>query len=127
MSERKIDRIKKHLKDHKEAYIVGGVMLIAGVVIGVVFKSSPTAVQKANIQGLVNWKPVQTLEQTTVLVRRGHPGYIVKCLETGELFASQRRASDLLNLNLSDLSKHLNGGLESVKGLHFERLGEAAA
>ena len=120
----KLNNVKKHFKTNKNAYISGATALAVGVV-GTKALSNPVAVQKAINQGMLIWKPVQNLEQTTVLVRRGHPGFIIKCVETGEVFASKARACEALNIARADLSKHLSGAQEAVKGLHFENLGEA--
>jgi hypothetical protein len=62
---------------------------------------------------------------TTILERRGHPGFMVRCKETGEVWASQNRAAACMNISESELSKHLNGLTNHVKGKTFERLGEA--
>lgn len=50
---------------------------------------------------------------------------LVRCNETGEVFASQNRAADLLKIPKSLLTGHLNGKFESANGLTFERIGEA--
>lgn len=47
-------------------------------------------------------------------------------IETGEVFASQGRAADLMDIDRSNLSQHLKGRVDSVGGYTFEKLGEAA-
>ena len=112
-------KVKGHFKKHKVKYIVGGTCAVVGVYLG--------------NKGIINVQLVNTGEVTqvqnidksiNVLTRRGHAGNMVRCLETGEVFASQNRACDLLGLNRSDLSNHLNGVKDEVKGLHFEKIGD---
>lgn len=62
---------------------------------------------------------------TTELARRGHPGWVTRCLETGELYASQNRAAACNNVSRSMLSSHLNGVAPDAGGLHFERVAVA--
>lgn len=57
---------------------------------------------------------------------RGHPGYMVRCLENGLTYNSQKAAAMDLDLNEMRLSQHLNGAREQVGGLHFERINMAA-
>jgi len=127
--EKKLDKVKQHFKRNSKLYLGIGIGVGVTLIGGAIFAKTPSG--QAAIKNVVamNWKPTvnNTLVYTEGLERRGHPGYIVKCIETGEVFASQQRASDLLNLNPSDLSKHLNGESNHVKGLTFERLGEATA
>lgn len=54
---------------------------------------------------------------------KGHPGFVTRCVETGELFTTQGSASKAFNIPESIMSKHLNQGRELIEGLHFERLG----
>lgn len=54
--------------------------------------------------------------------RRGSPSWVVKCIETGEIFSSQREAAALMHLPENELSKHLNGLMAHVRGYHFVRI-----
>ena len=115
-------KVKGHFKKHKDKYIVGGVCTVVGVGVGIYMGNKGMI----NIQ-LVNTgrvTQVQNIDKSiNVLTRRGHAGNVVRCLETGEIFASQNRACDLLGLNRYDLSSHLNGVKDEVKGLTFEKVG----
>ena len=115
-------KVKGHFKKHKVKYIVGGTCLVVGGAVGVYLGNKGII----NIQ-LVNTGVVEqhlTIDKSiNVLTRRGHAGNIVRCVETGETFASQNRACDLLGLNRADLSSHLNGVKDDVKGLTFEKVG----
>lgn len=124
-----IRRAVEHIKRNKNVYIFGAIALVGGLVLGT-YLGRTSAGQKAvakTIQ-ILSWKPVAhtTLIQEIHLERRGHPGNIVKCLETGEVFASQNRAADLLGVSRTSLSNRLKGLSESASGFHFEKLGEAS-
>ncbi len=58
--------------------------------------------------------------------RQGPPSWVVRCLETGALFTSQKSAALEMDLLPSELSKHLNGLMENVRGFTFERICMAA-
>lgn len=118
--------IKDHFKKYHRTYIVGGSALAVGLTVGY-FVHPSTANQRAAVKQFIAWHSPTTinLEQTTTLVRRGHPGNIIKCIDTGEIFASQSRAADVLGISKSNLSKHLRGLQPSVSGYTFENLGEA--
>ena len=119
-------KIKEHLKRNKKTYLIGGVCLVAGGVIGAAICHNSTITTKIIQLGFGNKAEVnQIIIQE--LTRRGHPGNVIRCVETGECFASQTRAADLLCLNKGELSKHLRGLKETVGNLHFEMLGEATA
>lgn len=111
------DKIKQHFKDHKELYIglAIGVVTMALLIKGDVIKNST----------LIN-SPYKSKIIEINLERRGHPGNIVKCIQTGEMFASQRRAADLLELNPSEVSKQIRGLVPEAGGYTFELIGLAS-
>lgn len=115
-------KIREHVKKYKVWYISGGIF-VAGVATGVII-SNKVRVTNTVVQILPKDSPVYNITQT-ILERRGHPGWLVRCCETGEVFASQNRAAICLGVDKSSLSKHLNGLADAAGGLHFERLGEA--
>lgn len=111
-------KVKSHLKKHKGKYIAGGIGLGVGIVIA---KGSGRV---ANIIGVNINSPITTQVHLT---RRGHPGNIIKCNETGELFASQNRAAQLMGINPGTLSSHLKGKMSNAGGYTFEKVGEACS
>lgn len=119
----KTDRLKNHFEEHKTAYIFGAVGVAAGAIVGVsVGVSLKSADASLDIKGVFYKSPVSV---TQIVERRGHPGYVIMCNETGEQFASIRRAADLLGISPSDISKHLKDLRPDVKGLTFTLVGEA--
>lgn len=65
-----------------------------------------------------------TNTMVTVVERegRGHPGYLVRCLETNEIFPSQKNAANILNVPAQVISKHLSGEYNDANGYHLERI-----
>lgn len=122
-----VNRFKAHVGRHKTAYIVGSLVVVAGVTYLVTRKlSSGTANDNVNVRAfnfLSNHPSIVTVIENG---RQGPPSWVVRCLETGEIFTSQRMAALLNGINQSDLSQHLNGLHENVKGLHFDRICIAA-
>lgn len=118
-----MNKIIVHLKRNKWKYIVGVLLIIIGFLIFYILRIRPSTTIINNLISTTN-SPNAVI---TFLERRGHPGFVVKCLETGEVFASQNRCASLLGINPADLSKHLRGLKVHAGGLHFERLGEAVS
>jgi hypothetical protein len=125
MSE-KTDKIKKHFRDHKEAYITGGVCLVVGAAVTYLVVKGNTDPELDESIKLINTITGDHNTIITQIVRRGHPGDIVRCIETGEVFASKNRAAAMNGISATALRNHLSGITESVKGLTFETLGEAS-
>lgn len=61
------------------------------------------------------------------LKRRGHPGYVVRCNETGETFASINRAATMNDISPSTIRNQICGRIPNAKGLTFTKLGEAVS
>lgn len=117
-----MSKIKQHFKDHKEAYIVGGVCLATGVVIGIVVTLRKNSV-------LVDVNSIRVLSSgdnnTFIVAANGDPGNVVRCVEDNVLYPSQNAAARALNVNKATVSQHLNGVLPNVKGKHLEKIGKA--
>lgn len=116
-----MNKFKEHWNRNKKMYygFGGGVVITTlGAVILHKIVLTQQLVESAVATGNIMYK--SNIYQT-VLNARGHPGYIIECLETGLLFQSQNQAAKLLGISASLLSSHLNGKTESVNGLHFIR------
>lgn len=128
-----MNKVKEHLKRNKERYLCLTIGVVAGglgVYLGGKYLRKPTEVDNSNVlqnTALVNVKP--NIEQhnnyITQLVRRGHPGNVVRCIETGEEFASQRRAAEVMGLSPKSVADVVHGEKDSVKGYSFELVGDA--
>ena len=137
-----MNRVKEHIRKHKELYIGVGIgCVLAGITCIIVRDnlsgkdriightgsgkdriightgSRFSAGRDLHVDASIN-KTVKVLEREG----RGHPGYLVKHIETGLVYASQRAAAEALDISKDALSNHLNGRTEHVLGNHFERL-----
>ena len=129
----KIEGVKDHLRRNQKTYIVGGVCLLAGFTCAVMRKNTghwlywTPSPDKAQVFSLLNFKGVNTVNVVNTIERqgRGHPGYIVRCLETGELFEAQKVAADVLGISEKNIGRQIAGKLEHANGYHFERVGIA--
>ena len=114
-------KVKGHFNRNKGKYIIGGFCTVVGVGVGIYMGNKGMI----NVQ-LVNTGVVEqnlTIDKSVnVLTRRGHAGNVVRCVETGETFASQNRAAQLLGLNKFEVSKHIRGLQDDVEGFHFEKI-----
>ena len=124
--------IKEHFAKYRNVYITAGIVVLASVVTGLtVYSVSKTDIKPVSIGDIHENSNVAvnlggTLNYTIKSSRKGPPSWVVRCLETGQLYSSQRQAANTLNLDKNNLSKHLNGLTDSVSGLHFERVCMAA-
>jgi hypothetical protein len=122
---RLFEKARNHVKRHQVVYSFGAGVAVTGVTVLIFRRAMPQGGLR-NTAFLV-FRNRQTVNNViiTQLERRGHPGYIIKCNETGEVFASQARAADAMGINRPNLVSHLNGRLPHTGGYTFERLGEA--
>ena len=127
----KTKEIKDHFARNKQLYLGLGIGLAVGAGAGAGVMSYRTMSLNASVRMIapVSWKP--HLENNQVIIqsleRRGHPGTVVRCNETGETFASIRRAADVLNIDRSMLKRHLEGVTPDINGKTFAALGDAVA
>jgi len=115
--ENAIGNVKAHVKRHKVAYTVGGVVVVVGVAYYVGVRRGSTGAVKATNKAYVAIGD-QTINITTVIKRdgRGHPGYPVMNLDTKEWWPSahacaksEKISETLLAGNLQGKNPHVNG------------------
>jgi len=129
-------RVKKHVKEHREVYIIGAACLSAGflagktwpIVRGVDYQPISRGISVAADRGIsvvgkrVSMNNVSYISSN----RQGPPSWVVRCLDNGVIFTSQRSAAIEMELPENEISKHLNGLMENVRGYRFERICLAA-
>lgn len=93
----RIDNVKNHVRENKKVYIAVGVGIVIGAV-SVTVIHSPKIVQTAVTHG--DHSPIIQIAQP---IRRGHPGFVVRIKETGEVVASKRRAAEMLGVHHTKL------------------------
>jgi len=131
-----LEKIKTHLRENKERYILGGVFAgitclmmrdaysrIGSGISGAAGSGISGAGKSANIQNVVTGKN-NTLNSVSYISanRQGPPSWAVRCIESNLIWPSQHQAAVGEGVNESYLSQHLNEKLESANGKHFERL-----
>jgi hypothetical protein len=122
----KLDKFKKHLKDNRAVYIALGVGVAIGTVATLVIFKRDAIVITINDSFNITNRATKTNTVVTNLTRQGHPGFKVRCNETGVVFPSIHNAAKSMDMNPSQLSQHLQGKLPHVKGKTFTKLGEMA-
>jgi len=115
------ERTKQHLKDNKEAYIVGGTCLVVGCVAGIALANNAEVIQ------IVDAFKVQIASPTTniVIAALGDPGNVVQSLTTKEVWASQGAAARALGVAPARIVEHLAGKIPNVSGHELKILGKA--
>ena len=131
-----------YFKRHKKAYLWGGGMSLA-VITCLIMRGRIASIQEVlGGSDEITVRPLTFLSKevsTTTMIDqskhvvnvleregRGHPGYIVRCVETGLLYLSQKSAAEELNIPAWLMSDHLNGKLPDAHGWHLERVGITA-
>jgi hypothetical protein len=123
------DGVTNHVKRHKVAYSFGAGVAIVGVTClvtrGISFRGGLGVSElQSGLSNAVSFERNATLNNVSFIFsnRQGPPSWVVRCLETKEIFSSQWLAAQQKGLSQSHLSSHLNGKRDHVNGLHFERI-----
>ena len=133
-----MNKIKTHLREHKNTYIlVGSCAVVAGITWGIM--REPRAILRGGMDcpakeptGSLSFAKTffgdATNNVTTTIHTgsKGHPGFVTRCIETGELFATQGDAARTFDIPENFMSAHLNKGFELKEGVSFERVGVLA-
>jgi hypothetical protein len=126
------EKIKTHVERHKVAYSFGAGILFAGftahIMRGVASQPISVAIGDAagGAIGVAGKRVVMSNVSFISANRQGSPSWVVRCLETDEVFTSQRKAAIEMGLSQAHLSTHLSHLRDNVKGFHFERICLAA-
>lgn len=131
---KKFEKVKEHIKRHEVLYASIGSSVVVAVITALIMRESHAELDAGTDDGLVNKPFMGSLfgSHTNSVVTihngsRGNPGFVTRCLETGEIFANQGDAARAFEIPEEFLSKHLNHGRELSENLHFERVGVLAA
>lgn len=115
--EGRLEGIGKHFRDNKSRYacVAGG--FAGGMIVGALaFSRGQIAVNA------FQWKPFIWITQVSMPKGHYQEAIPVRCVETKEVFASLARAANANNVNAGELSRHIAGKLDTVKGLTFEKV-----
>jgi len=125
-----IERIKTHIKEHKEAYITGGIVgataLIIGIFVGKKFVSSEIVEELAEVVAPAVFNNHNIVDNSTTIVGRSKMSKIVSLDGTDKWFISQAEAARHLGVSPVAITKHLNDGDTLPGGISLTRRGIAA-
>ena len=124
-------KIKEHVKKHQVLYAC---IATAGITVLIMrsVASRPTSCGSSavatdcGIASVIGEGAVLNNVSFISANRQGSPSWVVRCLETDEVFTSQHKAAVAMDIPQSELSQHLNGARSSVRGHTFERICMAA-
>src|SRR5436190_145003 len=126
------ERVQNHVKRHQFVYGVGAGVIFAGITYcimrGVASQPISRGISVTAERGIsvLGKKVVMKNVSYISADRQGPPSWVVRCKETGSIFSSQNSAAIEMGLPKAELSHHLNGTMDNVRGYHFERICMAA-
>lgn len=123
------EKLKAHWEKYKQTYITIGVGVVIGVTIFIVArKTAPTlnVGKSAKVSNVKQFVTKGDLNYTITSNRQGPPSWVVRCIETGDIFSLQNKAAEALGVSSTNISYQLNGIKPDINGLHFERICMAA-
>lgn len=131
-------KVESHFKRHRRRYVAGGLCLLIGGVIGAYsFRNKKLVVTPIPVPLKITYPTNLEMATTPIfdggtehaiikhIGRNGHPGNVIYCNETKQLFRSHREATRELGIDSRDLWAYLKGLKPSAKGYTFKRVGEA--
>lgn len=128
-----LERIKNHVKEHKIEYACAATAIVsAGFTYAIMRGTSSRSISDCrtvatNHSNTVIGKKIVMKDVSLISSnRKGSPSWVIQCLETGNVFRSQRDAAINMGINPTNVSKQLNGHLPTAEGFTFERICLAA-
>jgi hypothetical protein len=122
----KLAKSKELIKKNWKLFTVGVGLTIVTVIVTkrVTLRYIPTNSIRINKLVLKD----NVLYFQTYARKQGPPSYVIRCVETGEIFTSQAEACRQLGIDPSRLSRHLNRhpGYETISGVNWNRAAIAA-
>lgn len=131
-----MNTLYSHMKRNKLMYLAGGSCIMVGSVFGLILSinrkinSTSDALQilkatrsKLSEISTVNYVPNQKIVE--FIGRNGHPGNVIYCNETKQVFKSNREAARELGIDSRDLWAYLKGIKPTARGFTFTSIGEA--
>jgi hypothetical protein len=124
---KKLDKVKGVIKRNWKPFAIGAGTII---VIYIVTKRVDTRYLSGTIRTALLANKVTVKDQGVLLIQtferwKGAPGWMVRCVETGQVFTSQTAAARHVGVDASTLSKHVRGLTEHAGGYHFVRVAMA--
>jgi hypothetical protein len=122
-------KTKKHFVRNKGKYFAGGICLLIGGVIGLYASRYKRIDVVTSIPDPISQIAASFIDDGGDIInhigRNGHPGNVIYCNETQQIFRSHREATRELGINSRDLWAYLKGLKANARGYTFKKLGEA--
>lgn len=125
--------IKKHVKDHRTVYLCAATgVAVAGITCLIMRSVSSQHISRGSAvtanRGIAVVGKSVVMNNVSYISsnRQDSPSWVVRCIETGAIYSSQRAAAMAMDLSEQEISKHLNGVRDHVRGFTFERICMAA-
>jgi hypothetical protein len=103
-----VEKLKQHFQENWKMY--GGA--VVGVGIGFMIKKRPI-----EIAPIFNNTVAPVI--TNTINNGGYARKIIRCLETDQMWPSMKEAAEATGNHLTMMSKHCNGHLDDLHGLHY--------
>jgi hypothetical protein len=118
-------RVKKHVQEHKEAYLASGVTaVVASTGTALIFANGSDTQVVSKITNVICWKPTSVINQI-IIAALGDPGNVIQDAVSGMIYASQGEVVRKTGVNPAKLSEHLHGKRDHVNGMQFKVVGKA--
>jgi hypothetical protein len=124
-----IEKIKTHIKEHKEAYIAGSCGVILAGITALIMRERYVSLHKglngpagATVRSLNIFSKSGDVVTTIHSGGRGNPGFRVHNFEHNLDFDTQGAAARTFNIPENVMSLHLNKKIPDAYGWHFERI-----
>lgn len=115
------DDVVKHVKKHKEAYIVG-TLGVVGIVLTVVIMKNYGSIKTINVMDNSGAVLIQPKIENAHFYSPGNSGNVIQDLTTGAIYPSQEAAANALGVSRSQISQHVNGKLPDLRGHILEKI-----
>lgn len=124
-------RFINHVKRHRIKYITGGACLFIGGILGMYITSNYKANMKQVVIDTIEEPVVNNIENNINIInhigRNGHPGNVIYCNETKQVFKSHREACRELGIDNRDLWAYIKQLKPTARGFTFKSVGEATS
>ena len=128
------ERFKSHVERNKQLYILTGVGALLGIAGGYTLaKAGEGSGDVYEIDLDAGQDAIATVygdvDNSENHIHNNYGGYggyqskIVRNLDTGEIFESQKAAAESIGVEKYTMSRHLNGEFDHIDGHVFERIG----
>jgi len=130
-TETRVQRVKRHIRDHKETYVVGAIGLLVGAATAVLLMNKRSDDIDIEQGGSIVDSPHAMISNAVLMLeaprRKGHPGYIIFDHGARVGYASLNECAKALHINRGELSKLAAGRPANLNGYDLEIMGDAAA